>query len=300
MNQAALERMWIIVEFTRKHRESIKVHQLVLDHQPYAYQAWYNLGHAFYSLNEYEEAKTAFEFAFLINKKFELAYRDFAEVCFDLKQYREALQCLLEAQQQFEADSEMLTRIGECYSQLGETSKAKVYLFRALNLDQRNDEIYFHIGCCYAQDNHFQSAVHFFKQALKLDDTREDYRFVLGQTYTKLGRIKKAAQQLTAAIEAAPELSNYWFEMVKLLLHQQKTNEALELVNVALENTYGADLIYGQAAALFALNQETKALEVLGEALQEDFREHRLLFELTPALRNHKQVKAIIRYYQRD
>ncbi len=300
LNQAALERMWIIVEFTRKHVASVKIHQDVLDLQPYSYQAWYNLGHAYYSLNEYEQAKVAFEYAFLINKKFELAYRDFAEVCFDLKQYDEALNCLLEAQQQFEPDSDMLARIGECYKLLGETSKAKVYLFRALNLDQRNDEIYFHIGTCYAMDDHNEGAIHFFKQAIKLEDTREDYLFELGRTYRKLGRYKKAATYLRAPIDMASEVSMYWVEIIRLFIEQKKFDKALKLVTEALEHTYGADLIYCKTVILYTLKREVEAFEYLAEALQENHSEHRLLFELDPKLRKDNKVSAIIRYYKEE
>lgn len=118
-NQSALERMWLAVELTKNHEQSLEIHYAVIDENPYSYQAWFNLGHAHYFLNEYEEALIAFEYAFITNERFEPAYKEFAEVCFHLKHYRQALEALEEALTFFQSDSELLVKIGQCHEYMG-------------------------------------------------------------------------------------------------------------------------------------------------------------------------------------
>ncbi len=299
-NIRAMERMWISVELSRKHEESIIFHKYLLDHNPYAYQAWFNLGHAYYSMNKYEKAIEAFEFAFVINEKFELAYRDYAEVCFELKRYEKALNCYLEALEHFESDSDILAKIGECYEYLGQVPKAKIYFFRALNLDPRNDEVYFHIGECYAKEGHKESAVHFYKQAIKLDDRREDYLSSLANTYYDLGRAEKALPLYREATEIAPEQTGYWVKYASFLMELERLDEALELMEEAECNTIGADIYYCKAACLFLLDRRKEAMDSLGEGLIEDFSINEMIFELVPRLKEDKDVKAIIRYYETE
>jgi len=297
-NKEALERIWIAVELSRNHSQSVKLHNYLLEIDSYSYQAWFNLGHAYYSLNDYDKAIEAFEFAFLINEKFELAYRDYAEVCFELTYYDRALKCYLEVLELFESDPDILSKVGECYEYLGNTAKAKIYFFRALNLDPRNDEVYFHIGECYCREKHWESAVHFYKQAIKLDDTREDYMFGLAGAYQKLNRPEKAFPLYQQAIEIGPEQIAYWTRYARYLLSLGKYQEALTLLDEADANIYSVKVLYYKACCLFKMNNRKLMLETLGEALADDFKIHPIIFAAIPEMETDKDIKAIIKYYE--
>ena len=297
-NKEALERIWIAVELSRNHSQSVELHNHLLEIDSYSYQAWFNLGHAYYSLNDYEKAIQAFEFAFLINEKFELAYRDYAEVCFELTYYDKALKCYLEILELFESDPDILSKVGECYEYMDNTAKAKIYFFRALNLDPRNDEVYFHIGECYSKEKHWDSAVHFYKQAIKLDETREDYMFGLANAYQKLNRPQKAFPLYQKAIEIGPEQTNYWTRYAYYLLSLGRYQEALVLLDEAEINIYSVEVLYYKACCLFQMNNRKLMLDTLGEALSEQFEDHQIIFETIPEMKEDKDIKAIIKYYE--
>ena len=55
-NQEVLSRMWFYVEAARKHKESIQVHQEVVDYHPFSALAWYNLGSAYQYFARHTEA----------------------------------------------------------------------------------------------------------------------------------------------------------------------------------------------------------------------------------------------------
>ncbi len=297
-HQQALERIWIAVELCRKHDESIILHERILDENPYSYLAWFNLGHAHYSQNNYDDAIQAFEYAFIINDRFELAYRDYADLCFETGKYQQALDTFLEAISRFEIDSDTLAKIGQCYLKLGDTEKAKIYFFRNLSLDQRNDEVYFHIGQCYAVKGQWSNAVHFFKQAIRLNDEREDYFAELALVHIELDLPAKAIPLFRKAIELAPEQMAYWIDYAALYLRSDKLDQAWDIIEEAEMNTIGADLLYAKAACLFKMGKDKEAFEILTEALTDYFDEYELLFKWLPLLKNDPQIKAMIRYYR--
>jgi tetratricopeptide (TPR) repeat protein len=86
-NDEILERIWVAVELSRKYKQSITLHKQIIDKHPYSYFAWYNLGHAYAYLGNYKDAIEAYEYAFIINEKFEYAIRDCAELCFETGQF---------------------------------------------------------------------------------------------------------------------------------------------------------------------------------------------------------------------
>ncbi|MEO1629012.1 MAG: tetratricopeptide repeat protein [Bacteroidota bacterium] len=294
----ALERFWAAVEFCRRHRDSIDLHNYILDLNPYNYRAWFNIGHAYYSTNRYKEAMQAFEYAFLINEKFELAYRDYAEVCFEVQAYEEALKCYKEALEHFEADADVLAKIGQCLLYTDQTAKAKIYFFRALGLDQRNDEVYYYIGECYAAEKQWTSAVHFYRQAIRLDEEREDYRFSLAKAYHQLGRHKKAIPLFAHVVETAPEQTHYWTSFAQFYLDLGQLDEAMSVIEDAEINSFGADIYYCKAALLFLEGDKTSALESLREGLTEDFHRHDFFFRWVPHVKDDKDVQAIIKYFR--
>ncbi|MFT5168317.1 MAG: tetratricopeptide (TPR) repeat protein [Saprospiraceae bacterium] len=296
-NEEALQKLYIAVELAKKHEESVVLHNFVLDENPYSHTAWFNLAQAHYFLLAYEEALDAFEYAFITNARFEPAYKEYAEVCFSLKLYQKALDALEDALGYFEADEELLLKIGQCYEYLGKTAKAKIFYYRALNFNDMADEVYFHIGECYSKEGEYTSSLHFYKQAIDIDDLREDYLMALAKSYCQVGRYQKALPLFQKATEMGPELSANWVEYAWFLVKIGGLQEALEAIEEGEENSYGADLYYCKAAILFKMEDRTGALDALGEALMVDFEDKELFFSYLPMYRKDKDVRAIIKYY---
>ena len=297
-NLKALERFWLAVEICRKHEESIVLHHFILDHDPYNYRAWFNLGHAYYSTNDYENAIRSFEYAFLINDKFELAYRDYAELCFEVRQYDKALKCYLELSKHFHADMDILVKIGQCLQQLGNLEKAKIYFFRALGLDQRNDEVYFYLAECYTQEGHFGSAVHFYNQAIKLDPNREDYKFALAKNHQRLNNSLKAKLLFEQAIELAPEQVEYWTAYARLQFDAGNLEEAMDILTMAENNSFGAEIYFCKAVILFKSNKRKAAFYAMEEGFSYDYNLHTIIYDWLPELKQDTKLSKMIDYFK--
>ncbi|KXK40937.1 MAG: cytochrome c biogenesis factor [Bacteroidetes bacterium OLB9] len=96
-NEEAMERIWISVELSRRYEDSVELHKSIINNDPYNYQAWYNLGHGYICIGEYEKAIEALEYSFIVNPEFESAYLDCADICREIRNFERALEIYVEA-----------------------------------------------------------------------------------------------------------------------------------------------------------------------------------------------------------
>lgn len=296
-NHEALEKIWVSVELSKNYNASVKFHSNFLDENPYSYHAWYNLGHAYACLGEYRKAISALEYSFLSNESFELGYIDCAEICLQIKDYKQALNVYTDALKVFGADAELLVNIAQCYVELNQFKEAKKALYEAAEHDAYNDEVFYHLGRCFIDEENWVNAINAFHKAIDLENRREEYYAGLAKSYAKIGKYKKANHYFAKATETGPEQSTYWFEHASFLIQIGDALSALDVLEEAEDHTFGADLIYCKSAALFHLDLKRQGLEVLQEALDEDLELSKRLFEILPDLEGDEDVQSIIRYF---
>ena len=158
---AALQLMYSLTEQSRDFDTSLALHLHLTQKDPFSYMAWFNLGHAFYAKFEYEKAIEAFEYSFLIQPDFVLAYLDCAEVCMQVKRYRQALICYRDVLVYVSPNASLMQSIAECYQGLDKLEEAKKFYFRSLTYHARNEEVFFKIGQCYAAEYNLRN---FYRQ----------------------------------------------------------------------------------------------------------------------------------------
>lgn len=297
-NEEALERVWLAVELSKKYEESIKLHDDLLNHDAYLYLAWYNLGHAHAYLGNYEQAVEAYEFAYVINERFEYAYRDCAELCFEMKRYGKALKCFLEILELFEPDSELLLRIGQCYRELGNYVQARSFCHRAIKMDPLNDEVHFHMGLCYSDEKKWKLAVRSFRKALSIESSREEYYAALAEAFFYTDDWEKAEQLYRTAVDIAPEDIAYWLKYVAFLLAADRPSTALNAIEEAEEYELGVKLLYARVATLCSIGRRKEAMYWLGEALSEEYDLYPVLFGLVPELEQDSGLLSLIASYR--
>lgn len=297
-NNDALSRMWYCVEYARKHEESVELHERILEEEPYCALAWYNLGAAYQYLCEYEKAKQAYEYAFLVKDDFEFAYRDCAEVCLYMHQYKKALQCYQEVLERFEPDADLFQHIGICYQKLGNHLVGRTFFEKSAMLDPCNDEAYFLVGECHAGQKQWNKAIQSYLKAIRIEDKREDYFAGLAEAYCQIGKYRKAETFFREATEIAPDDASYWIRLARFYMDSHRLEDALSVLDEAEEYSYSSDFLYLRSALLFKLDKKREALLVLEDALCENFDAHDSLFDLIPVLENDSEVKAVISIFQ--
>jgi tetratricopeptide (TPR) repeat protein len=299
-NSEGLERFWEAVDLSREYQNSIEFHKALIDEQPYNHLAWYNLGLS-YSYNwEYSKAIESLEYSFIINPQFEQGYLECAELCIQEGRISKALDIYKDANNRFGPESDLMISIASCYLKLGNIAEARMILLRALRFDNHNDEIYFLLGESYTQSNSWFSAINAYHKAIEIDDQREEYTLALAKAYSEVEAYNKATIYFYKSTQLCQEESTYWAEYVYFVLKLGLFKEALQILDEADEYTFGADLLYCRAITLFFLKKKKAGLDILTEALEEDFTMHSIIFKLAPELEVDKDINSMIKYYEKE
>jgi len=296
-NQDALERIWYSIDACKRYDEAIELFEGILDHNAYSANAWFNLGHAKAYQGRYTEAIDCYEYAFLSDEQFEQAYRDCAELCFEMKHYHRALSCYEDLLEHFDTDNDVLLHIGLCHQNLGQYKMALTFYVRALNYDPMDDEVLFRIGECFAHDQNWKEAIRYFHKAIAIEETREEYFGALAEACHRYGDLEEAEIHFERAIETAPEDSRFWIRYALFLLEAKRGDEALELLEEAEDSAVGTDLAYCRVACLFLTGRRQEGLYWLGEALAEDYDGHHFLFGMHPDLEYDPDILSMISAY---
>ncbi|MEL6635870.1 MAG: tetratricopeptide repeat protein [Bacteroidota bacterium] len=297
-NRQAVERIWLSVEMSQKYEESVQLHEQLIDSDPYSYIAWYNLGHAYFCLQRYREAADAFEYAYIINDTFEFAYRDCGEACIKAGDFKRALKCYTEALEHIKVDTDLLTRMGYCQEQEQEFLLAKSYYLEALDLDHYNDLAYFRLGECYFREGNWMTAIGYYRKAITIDKRKEEYLAALATAYHQTDQNDLALLFFRKSVDTAPEVAQYWVLYATFLLDMGKNQEALEVLEEALQHAGGPELLYGKIACMILLERKGEAFYLLHKALHVNFDRYESMFELVPSLEGDPEIMTMIAAYQ--
>ena len=296
-NRSALERIWYSIDACKRYDESIELFDRILEHNAYASRGWFNLGHARAYQGDYADAIDCYEYAYLSDEHFEQAYRDCAELCFEMKHYHRALRCYEELLERFDSDNDILLHIGLCHQHLGNFKIASTFYVQALNYDPMDDEVLFRIGECFAHEQNWREAIRYYNKAIAIEETREEYYGALAQAYYQYGALEEAEYCFGQAIETAPEDSRYWVQYALFLLRTQRGEEALDLLEDAEHTAVGPELTYCRVGCLFLTGRRQEGLYRLGEALEEDYNGHHFLFGLQADLEYDPDIISMISAY---
>ncbi len=299
-NEEALERLGFAVQLCKNFERSAAFHKTLLNEEPFNYLAWYNLGHALSCMGEYTEAIEALEYSFITEENFENGYLDCCDICIQEKEYQRALKIYENYVEIFGINEEVLINMAECQYQLDQLNKARILLNKLLKLDPYNDEVYFKLGLCYSKAEKWHKAINAYHKAIMLEDQCEDYYLHIAHAYDAIGSYDKAEHFYAQAVEIGPEQSLYWRDYIAFLIKVGKKVEALEVFDQADNYTFGADLLFCKAIALFLNGQESEAFKHFEEGLKEDFKEHELIFKIEPELMLNKDLQAMISYYREE
>lgn len=293
-NTEALERIWLCTELSGRYEDSIILHQKLLEKDSYSFQAWYNLGQAFFSEERYEEAAEAFEYAYLINDDFEFAYRDRGEALLLLSKYDEALKCYLDVKERFVPDADLYCKIGQCYAFLDQPELALEHFAVSLQMGNNEGEVHFHMGVCLGLMEKFESALDSLQKAIKTDPEREEFHLAIADIYFQLNKLEQASYHYQKAVDLAPDNHVAWLQYAGFLLLAYGEEAALEIIDEAMFYSDSAEFHYFKVVCLISAGKRQEAIISLMSLMDEYPNKADYMFEVMPELKNDSEVNAII------
>src|ERR1044071_4316108 len=193
-NDEALYKICFWTDFTGRNEESIKLHQKIIDEHPYNELAWFNLGAAYQGLKLYEKAIDAYEYALVIDEKFDYAYRNIGDAYIRLRKYKEAIEALEKVLEVSKPEEVIYEAIGHCYDRLHNYAQARFHYRKASHLNPEDSKLLYKIACTYYNEGLWNNAARQLETALKIHRMQYEYNLLMGECKLQMGLLKEAVQ----------------------------------------------------------------------------------------------------------
>jgi tetratricopeptide (TPR) repeat protein len=300
-NEEALYKICFWTDFTGRNEESIRLHKKIIDDFPYNELAWFNLATAYQGLKLYEKALDAYQFAIVINEKFDYAYRNMGDAYIRLRKYKEAIESLERVLELTKPEALIYEAIGFCYDRLHNNAQARFYFRKASHITPEDSKLYYKIACTYFNEAQWEMAIKQLETALRIHQQQTEYNLLMGECKMQLGFFKEAIQFFSAAVSTRPKNKRSWEALVRCLYKAGFLQEAKEQVITAIEVSNSQPVFYYYLSAiLFALGKNKEAILQLESAMSKAPKQLKKFVDLNPSILQNNQVVDVISKYKRN
>ena len=156
------------LKFSGKHEKAIAVLETLLVQDPSCVEAAEEIADNWLSLDQFEKAQKAAEFAFSLDSQSFIANHVLGFLQLHQENWDEALKFLKVANESCSNHPEILRCLGWGLFHAGKKNEGMVTIERALTLDRKNPMILCDLGVCFLQENKIESARALFERAIQL------------------------------------------------------------------------------------------------------------------------------------
>ncbi len=299
MCEEGLNRFWFCTELTEHFVESIQFHEELIELSPYSHLAWFNLGHAYAGLQEYEKALEAFGYVVAIDENFDAAYICSGDVIYNMGRYKEAIEFYLDAIKLAKPNKELFLKTAESYEQLGELSKARGYLRKSITVDPYYDEAFYRIGETYRLEEKWMKAVSSFERAVKLNKENIDYLASLAEAYLSIDENEKALEMFERIFQLDTHVKQNWINLATAYFNVEDFRKAFQVLNEAEAKYEGdAEIFYIKSVFYYQAGNRHEAIMNLEKGLLANFKEHPMIFDMNDSLLSDAAVIQVIEQYR--
>ncbi|MBV9963783.1 MAG: tetratricopeptide repeat protein [Parafilimonas sp.] len=299
-NEEALYKICFWTDFTGRNEESIRLHQHIIDENPYSELAWFNLGSAYQGLKLYEKAIDAYQYAVVINDKFDYAYRNMGDAYIRLRKYREAIEVLEKVGEITRPEDVIFEAIGHCYHKLGKFATARFNYRKASHINNTDSKLHYKIALTYINEKKWSKAIEQLENALRIHKNVPDYNLAIGQCALQLRNYKEAVHYFSMVVRSRPKNIRGWKALIVCLYQSEHFEEAAQQCNVALKITEEKPLLHFlYSAVLFAAKKPKEALHQLEEGLKKSPNLLKNFVALNPSILQNPQVVDLLARYRK-
>jgi len=300
MNEEALYKICFWTDFTGRNEESIALHKRIIDEQPYNALAWFNLAAAYQGLKLHEKAIDAYQYAIVIDEKFDYAYRNMGDAYLRIRKYREAIEALEKVLELSRPEDVIYEAIGHCYHRMKNYAQARFHYKKAVHLNQDDSRLYQKIATTYMQEGQWEQAIKQLEHALRIHKHINEYSILLGECFMHLGQFKEAAVYFGTVVKNKPKQIAGWESLIKCLVANEQLELALEQTELAYISTAGKVVfIFYRSAILYRMQKQSEALLQLEMALSKSSNLVNKLTKFYPEMMQDAKVSELISNYKK-
>jgi len=300
-SEEALYKICFWTDFTGRCEESIILHQSIIDNYPYNELAWFNLGAAYQGLKLYEKAIDAYQFAVVIDEKFDTAYRNMGDAYIRIRKYKEAIETLQKVLELTRPDQVIYEAIAHCFHLMKNYAQARFHYRKASHMNPGESKLQYKIAMTYINEKQWQSALKPLENAMNIRSNVAEYNLAMGECKMQLENYKEAIQHFSLAVRQKPKNISGWEALISCLYKAGYFEEACTQSLSALKATEDKPVFYFiYSASLFALKRSKEALVQLEKGLEQSTKQLKKFIELNPAiLQNNHVVDLIAKFKKR-
>ncbi|HVZ56647.1 MAG TPA: tetratricopeptide repeat protein [Chitinophagaceae bacterium] len=300
-NEEALYKICFWTDFTGRNEESIRLHQQIIDAHPYNELAWFNLAAAFQGLKLYEKAIDAYQYAVVIDEKFDYAYRNMGDAYIRMRKYKEAIEVLNKVLELSKPEDVIYEAIGHCYDRLKNFAQARFHYRKASHLNPEDSKLFYKIACTYYNEGQWETAARQLESALKIHRTQSEYNLLMGECKSQLGQYREAIQYFSLVVRHRARGTAGWEALIRCLYQAGYYEEGLEQVRAALRMTAGKPLfLFYESALQLAQGNFKEGILYLERAMEKAPRLLKKFVELNPAILQNQQVVDVLARFKRS
>jgi len=299
-NEEALYKICFWTDFTGRNEESIRLHNRIIEDYPYNELAWFNLGAAYQGLKLYEKAIDAYQYAVVIDEKFDYAYRNMGDAYIRLRKYKEAIETLEKVLELTRPEEVIYEAIGHCYHRLNKFAQARFNYRKASHMNPDESKLHYKIALTYIGESQWASALKPLEQALRMQRHVPEYHLAAGECYLQLEKYREAIQHFSVVVRSRPRNVRGWESLIRCLYKAGYFDEAARQCLAALQATdYKPVFSYLYSIVLFALGKSKEALHHLQNGLARAPRLVKKFIEQNPAILQNNSVVDMLAQYKK-
>lgn len=300
MNEEALYKICFWTDFTGRNEESIRLHERIIDEQPYNALAWFNLAAAYQGLKLHEKAIDAYQYAIVIDEKFDYAYRNMGDAYLRLRKYREAIEALEKVLELSRPEEVIYEAIGHCYHRMKNFAQARFHYKKAVHLNPDDSRLYQKIAATYMQEEQWELAIKQLENAIRINKHINEYNILMGECYMNLAQFKEAVAFFITVVKNKPKQIAGWEYLIKCLVENQQLDTALEQTELAYMSTHGKVVfVYYRSAILFMMGKQAEGFLQLEMALSKSPKMLKKLIKFYPEIIQDVKVVELIGQYKK-
>ena len=299
-NEEALYKICFWTDFTGRNEESIRLHQSIIDDFPYNELAWFNLGAAYQGLKLYEKAIDAYQYAVVIDEKFDYAFRNMGDAYIRLRKYKEAIETLEKVLELTRPEEVIHEAIGHCYHRMGKYAQARFNYRKASHMNPDDSKLYYKIALTYINEEQWNRALNSLEQAMRIHRHIPEYNLATGECYMHLEKYREAIQYFSVAVRIRPKNISGWDSLIRCLYkagyHEEAAHQCIA-AKKATDNKPIFSFLY--SAVLFVSGKSKEALLQLEDGLSKAPKFLKKFIELNPSILQNPNVVDILAAYKK-
>ena len=258
-------------EFLEDYEGAVHYLNDYLERNPYCEVAWHQLGKQYVTMELYEEAQAAFDFAIFSDDTFIGAYFEKGKVLEQLGRYNEAIENYETTITIEDPTSHAYLRMGVCHEKLKNDDMAKFYYYKTVHEDPLLDKGWLAITDFYFRKKNYKRALFYINKAINIDGENSLYWKKCAMIHAALRHYDEADYSYKQSVDLGNYELETWMEWAEVVATNKEPQAAVQILRQGLEFfPDNAELEYILTGVHLMMDDPGKARNLFLKALNTD------------------------------